>query len=124
MAYKGMSTKAVHSGERPERPTGAGTTPIYQTSTFIFPTDDPRTWDGDSPEGTYVYSRKANPTVEVAERKLAMLESGSQCLLFSSGMAAISSVLAAHLAKGDVMVSQEDVYGGTYGFLRNQLPKR
>ena len=123
MAYKGMSTKAVHSGERPEIPTGAVNTPIYQSSTFIFPTDDPRTWDGDAPEGTYMYSRKANPTVEVAERKIAELESGKRCLLFSSGMAAISSILTAYLSRGDAIVSQEDIYGGTYAFLRNALPR-
>lgn len=123
MEYKGMSTKAVHSGERPERPTGAVNTPIYQSSTFVFPTDDPLTWDGDTPEGTYVYSRKANPTVEAAERKIAELESGRHCLLFSSGMAAISSILAAYLSKGDTIVSQEDIYGGTYAFLRNTLPR-
>ena len=108
MAYKGISTKAVHSGERPE-PTGAVNTPIYQSSTFRFPTDEPRTWEGEVPEGTYVYSRQSNPTVEVAERKIADLESGKRCLLFSSGMAAISSILMAYLGKGDVMVSQEDL---------------
>ncbi|HOB38678.1 MAG TPA: aminotransferase class I/II-fold pyridoxal phosphate-dependent enzyme [Methanomassiliicoccaceae archaeon] len=122
MAYKGISTKAVHSGERPE-PTGAVNTPIYQSSTFRFPTDEPRTWEGEVPEGTYVYSRQSNPTVEVAERKIADLESGKRCLLFSSGMAAISSILMAYLGKGDVMVSQEDIYGGTYNLFRNHLPR-
>ena len=123
MDCRGMSTKAVHSGERIDKGTGAVNTPIYQSSTFYFPTDDPRTWEGEVPEGSYIYSRQANPTVEAAERKIAALESGKRCILFSSGMAAISSILMAYLGKGDMVVSQEDIYGGTYALMRNHLPK-
>jgi len=119
--YKGLSTAAVHSGEHFDERTGAVNTPIFQSSTFRFPTSDERTWEGELPEGTYIYSRQGNPTVEAAERKIAALESGDRALLFSSGMAAISSTLLAYLSKGGRVVSQEDIYGGTFSLLRFHL---
>lgn len=119
--YKGRSTTAVHSGEHFDATTGAVNTPIFQSSTFRFPTADERTWEGELPEGAYIYSRQGNPTVEASERKIAALESGDRALLFASGMAAISSTLLAYLEKGDGVVSQEDIYGGTYNLLRYHL---
>ena len=121
-AFKGKSTIAVHAGETsPCR--GEATTPIFQTSTFYFPTDDPKTWDGKVPEGSYIYTRWGNPTARVAEDKLAALEGAERGLVFSSGMAAITSTILAFVGKGDHIVSVEDVYGGTYSFLRSELPR-
>lgn len=117
-----LGTKAVHSGEYLDEESGSVNTPIFQTSTFYFPTDDPRTWDGEVPDGTYIYTRYGNPTVRAAEDKIASLEGGERGLMFSSGMAAISTTLLTFLQKGDHMVSVEDVYGGTFNLMRNTLP--
>lgn len=120
---KGFSTRSVHDGDLSLRYEGAINTPIFQSSTFAFPTDDPRTWDGEVPEGTYIYSRNANPTVRAVEDKLASLEGGEEALAFSSGMGAISTALLSFLEKGDRVVSMQDLYGGTYNLLKNEMPR-
>jgi len=120
---KGMSTRSVHDGDRSLQYEGAINTPIFQSSTFAFPTDDPRTWEGEVPEGAYIYSRYSNPTVRAVEEKLASLEGGEDALAFSSGMGAISTALLTFLRKGDRMVTMKDLYGGTYGLLSNGMPR-
>ncbi|HUT27394.1 MAG TPA: aminotransferase class I/II-fold pyridoxal phosphate-dependent enzyme [Methanomassiliicoccales archaeon] len=120
---KGLSTRSVHDGDLSMRFEGAINTPIFQSSTFAFPTDDPRSWEGEVPEGAYIYSRYGNPTVNAVENKLASLEGGESALAFSSGMGAISTTLLAFLKKGDRIVAMEDLYGGTYALLKNELPR-
>jgi cystathionine gamma-lyase len=119
----GRSTKSVHGGELSKDCHGAVTTPIFQTSTFFFPTDDPVTWEGKVPEGSYIYSRWGNPTIAAVESKLASLENSQSAVVFSSGMAAISSTLLAMLKKGDRLISIEDLYGGTFSLMRDELPR-
>ncbi len=118
---KGRSTISVHAGEHLDKATGAVNTPIYQSSTFFFPTGDRRTWDGEVPDGSFIYTRYGNPTVAAAERKIAELESGKRCLLFATGMAATSTALLTFLRSGDRLVSQEDIYGGSYNLMRYHL---
>ncbi|MCX6650425.1 MAG: aminotransferase class I/II-fold pyridoxal phosphate-dependent enzyme [Methanomassiliicoccales archaeon] len=120
---KGMSTRSVHDGDLSMRYEGAINTPIFQSSTFAFPTENPRTWEGEVPKGTYIYSRYSNPTVKAVEDKLASLEGGEAALCFSSGMGAISTALLSFLQKGDRMVAMQDLYGGTYSLLKNEMPK-
>ena len=119
----GRSTRSVHGGELSKDCHGAVTTPIFQTSTFFFPTDDPVTWEGKVPEGSYIYSRWGNPTIAAVESKLASLENAQGAVVFSSGMAAISSTLLAMLKKGDRLISIEDLYGGTFSLMRDELPR-
>ncbi|MDD1769230.1 MAG: PLP-dependent aspartate aminotransferase family protein [Methanomassiliicoccales archaeon] len=121
--YKGMSTAAVHSGEVKDEQFGSVNVPIFQTSTFYFPTDDPRTWEGQVPDGSYIYTRYGNPTVRAAEDKIAYLEGAEKGLIFSSGMAAITATLTSLLGNGDQLVSVEDVYGGTFNLMKNELPR-
>lgn len=123
MKHKGLSTVAVHSGEPKDEQFGSVNVPIEQTSTFYFPTDDPRTWDGQVPDGSYIYTRYGNPTIRAVEDKIASLESGERALAFSSGMAAITATLTTLLEKGDRIVSMEDVYGGTFNLMKNELPR-
>lgn len=73
------------------------------------------------PEGTYIYTRYANPTTRAVEDKLADLEGGERGLVFSSGMAAISTALHTFLDSGDRLVSVEDIYGGTYNLMVNHM---
>lgn len=120
---KGMSTRCVHDGDLSLRYEGAINTPIFQSSTFGFPTEDKRTWEGVVPDGTYIYSRNSNPTLRAVEDKLASLEGGEVALGFSSGMGAISTALLSFLKKGDRMVAMQDLYGGTYALLKNEMPR-
>lgn len=99
-------TQLIHGGVTTDPYTGAVTTPIYQTSTYI--QDD----IGDMRQG-YEYSRSANPTRTALEGLIADLEEGEFGYAFGSGMAAISAVIML-LDKGDHLLINSDVYGGTY----------
>lgn len=100
-----FSTKAIHSGQKADRSTGAVIVPIYQTSTFRM--DELNTNKG------FEYSRSGNPTRQALEQCLAELEEGRFGLAFSSGLAAEHAVIST-LDPGDHVVAVEDMYGGTY----------
>jgi cystathionine beta-lyase/cystathionine gamma-synthase len=101
-----FGTLAVHAGQAPEPTTGAIMTPIFQTSTYVQPAvASPRA-------GRYDYARLANPTREALEANVAQLEGGRHGIAFSSGLAAIESMIK-RLSAGDHIVSEENVYGGT-----------
>jgi len=110
-----FGTKAIHAGVTPEPTTGAIMTPIFQTSTYVQPAVG-------EPIGHYDYGRTANPTREALEANLAALESGSEAVAFSSGLAAIEAIVK-RLSAGDHVVSEENTYGGT-GRLFNQVLTR
>ena len=100
-----FETSAIHSGSEPDPATGALVTPIYQTSTFVFE-------DVGKTRG-YDYSRTANPTRKALEDNIAKLEGGKAGFAFATGMAAETTIMHL-LKKGDHVISQEDLYGGTY----------
>ncbi len=110
-----LRTLAVHAGQRPDRGTGALTTPIYQTSTFAYGGFDRgrRLFAGE--EAGYVYTRVQNPTTRAFEEKLAALEGGEAAVAFASGMAAIAALVFTLLAPGDEIVYLGPLYGGTEG---------
>ena len=101
---KRLDTLAIHAGQSPEPTTGAVMTPIFQTSTYAQP--HPAEWP-------WEYSRTHNPTRTALQDCLAALEGGKYGLCFSSGMAAIDSVIR-QLNPGDKVICGDDVYGGTY----------
>ncbi|PTI70146.1 aminotransferase class I/II-fold pyridoxal phosphate-dependent enzyme [Mammaliicoccus vitulinus] len=96
----------MHGGKTTDAYTGAVTTPIYQTSTYE------QDGIGELRQG-YEYSRTANPTRTALETLIADLEHGTNGYAFGSGMAAISAVIML-LDKGDHILINSDVYGGTY----------
>lgn len=97
-------TEIVHAGAWDEDPTGTSSTPIFRGSTFSQdPEKNPR-WD---------YGRSGNPTRAALEQAMAKLEGGCSAFAFSSGIAAVNSVLMM-LSSGDHVVVGEDIYGGTY----------
>ncbi|MET3194633.1 cystathionine beta-lyase [Bacillus sp. OAE603] len=100
-----FGTKLIHNGNEVDPYTGALSIPIYQASTFHQPNIENI--------GKYDYARSGNPTREALESTIAQLENGVRGFAFSSGMAAISSVLSLFSA-GDHIVICEDVYGGTF----------
>lgn len=99
-------TLLIHGGKTTDAYTGAVTTPIYQTSTYE------QDGIGNLRQG-YEYSRTANPTRTALESLIADLEHGTNGYAFGSGMAAISAVIML-LDKGDHILINSDVYGGTY----------
>jgi len=110
-----FETRAIHTGQEPDRATGAMIVPIYQTSTYL--QEEVGVHKG------FDYSRTANPTRRALEECLASLEGAGHGLAFSSGMGAITTVLHL-LSPGDRVVSVNDVYGGTYRiFTRVYEPK-
>jgi cystathionine beta-lyase/cystathionine gamma-synthase len=109
-----FETTAIHSGGGPCPATGAIVAPIYQTSTFVFE-------DVGKTRG-YDYSRTSNPTRKALEGTIAALEGGKGSCAFATGMAAETTVM--HLLKqGDHVISQEDLYGGTYRLFENVMSK-
>lgn len=100
-----FGTKLIHNEGSIDKKTGAVSVPIYQAATF-------HQFDINN-FGDYDYSRSGNPTRDVLENQIALLEEGKRGFAFSSGMAAICSVLGIFSA-GDHLVVCSDVYGGTY----------
>jgi len=126
--YRAFSTLAVHAGEDRRKPYGALTTPIVQTSTFTFEdTAEIMAFMRDKaacrPELRDEYGRYSNPTQTALERKIAALEGGDQCLLFASGMCALTSTLAALLSQGDHLILVQGVYRRTKDFALNVLSR-
>lgn len=116
-----LATKAIH-GRKLYPHQGTVSTPIAQTTTYRFANsrDAIRYAEGDP--DVYVYTRYHNPTVREAEERLALMMKAEQALLFSSGMAAISSAVFSLVKAGDEIISTPALYGGTYRFFRDILP--
>src|SRR5512140_346076 len=118
-----LSTRAIH-GDKLYAYKGPVSLPIYQTTNYRFDSseDAVRYAKGDS--SVYVYTRYHNPTVHDVETKLALMEAAESAALFSSGMAAITTALLAVTKSGDEIISTPALYGGTYRFFRDELPKQ
>lgn len=101
----GFATDCIHAGQEPDPSTGAVTTPIFQTSTYV--------QEGLGQHKGFEYARTHNPTRRALERNLAALERGSDAYCFASGMAAINAVLTL-VKKGERVVVGDNVYGGTH----------
>ncbi|PWT94183.1 MAG: methionine gamma-lyase [Acidobacteria bacterium] len=97
--------------------------PLFQTSTFKFESPEAieKYLKGD--DAQYLYSRYENPTLRAVQEKIAELEKGEQCYVFSSGMAAITSSLLAFLKSGDEVLASDSLYGRTQLFIENWLPR-
>ncbi len=120
-----FGTLCVHAGERPDPSSGAHTTPIYQTSTFIFDTAEQGAARFAGEEDGYTYARLMpnTPTHAVLIEKIATLESAETGLTFSTGMAAITGVALSLLKKGDHLLSTDVVYGCTYELFATVLTR-
>ncbi len=115
-------TLCVHAGSHPDPRTGAVGTPIYQASTFVLNAKLYDAVDGGRARDGFIYGRYGTPNQWAVQEKLAALEGAESGVVFSSGMAAISSTLMALLDPGGHVVSSSDLYGGTYGFFEHELP--
>jgi methionine-gamma-lyase len=96
---------------------------VERTSNFTFAsTEEMKLW-AEGKSSAYIYTRYGNPTLTVAEKKLAALEGGESAVVTASGSAAISSTLLALLKAGDEVIATRQLYGGTYRLLRDILPR-
>ncbi|WP_066893345.1 PLP-dependent transferase [Clostridium nigeriense] len=100
-----FGTKLLHGEKTIDKNNGAVTLPIYQSSTF-------HQFDIEN-FGEFDYGRSGNPTRNILEEEFAKLEGGKYAFAFSSGIAAISSIISI-FSSGDHLIVAEDVYGGTY----------
>src|SRR5260370_23647040 len=121
----GPQTRAIHGGEPNRRGVnGPIVTEIIRSSTFTFSsTEEMKRW-AEGKNKAYIYTRYGNPTLSVAEKKIAALEGAEAAVVTSSGMAAISSALLAALKDGDELISTAEVYGGFYRFKRGVFPHK
>jgi cystathionine beta-lyase len=107
-----LSTLCIHAGTHLDPVTGGACSPIYTSTAYAFPNSN----------NENIYPRYFNtPNQHVINRKLATLEQGEDALVFGSGMAAISTLLFAHLKPGDHAVFQADLYGGTHQLVTKEL---
>ncbi|OQX64262.1 MAG: cystathionine gamma-synthase [Desulfococcus sp. 4484_241] len=117
----GFSTKAVHAGEIRYNEYGSVTTPIVQTSTFIFKNIEEIKKLAAGAVERFEYGRYGHPTQLAAENKLAYLEGAEDAVLFSSGMSAITTSLFALLKSGDHIIITDDAYRRTLEFCKKCL---
>lgn len=121
----GWQTRAVHAGETPDPATGATTPNIVMSTTYAA---DPSVQfsiadqEGAAASG-YVYTRWGNPTIQQLAKKLAALEGARRCVLFGSGMAAISALFLHLLKSGDHVVMSDVTYAGASELANEILPK-
>ena len=117
------ATLAIHAGERHAGLNGPVVPPVARTSNFTFANvEEMKRW-AEGKSSAYIYTRYANPTLAVAEQKIAALEGAEAAVVAASGMAAISSALLAVLKAGDELIATRQVYGGSYRLMRDIFPR-
>ena len=113
---KKFSTKCVHEGEIKDTMYQGIVSPLFMSTTYP--------WYGGEDAEKKPYPRYFNtPNQEFLSKKIAALENGEKALIFSSGMAAISTSIMANVKSGDHIIFQEDLYGGTRNFIKTEFGK-
>ncbi|MGF1472680.1 MAG: O-acetylhomoserine aminocarboxypropyltransferase/cysteine synthase family protein [Rubrobacteraceae bacterium] len=119
----GFDTLALHGGQEPDPTTAARAVPIYQSTSYVFhDTDHAANLFSLAEEGN-IYTRIMNPTTDVFEKRMALLEGGVGALATSSGQAAETLSILNLAGAGDEIVSSAGLYGGTYNLFHYTLPK-
>jgi O-acetylhomoserine (thiol)-lyase len=109
----GFETRAVHAGAAPDPVTGARSTPIYQTTSYVFEDVDHAASLFNLHNFGYIYSRLTNPTVAVLEERVASLEGGRAALAAASGHAAQFLIFFTLMEAGDEFIASRNLYGGS-----------
>ncbi|NTU57305.1 MAG: O-acetylhomoserine aminocarboxypropyltransferase/cysteine synthase [Chlorobiaceae bacterium] len=118
-----FDTLQVHAGQVPDPTTGACAVPIYQTTSFVFRNFEQARAISSVEEFGFDYTRITNPTNEVLENRIAILEGGSGALSVASGSAATACSLLNITHAGHEIVAAKTLYGGSFNLFRNTLPK-
>jgi len=124
-AKRRKATLAIHGEESHKGNSGPVAEPIYQTTTYVFP-------DSDAVEGYmirgerehYIYARYGNPTQDMLDERIALLEGTDGALFFASGMAAITTAILSVCSNGDELIAIPALYGQTLNFFTKELPER
>lgn len=120
---KSFATNAIHHGYDPQKYEGSLVPPLHMTSTFVFETAEAggEMFAGER-EG-HVYTRISNPTLDLLEKRMAVLEGAEAGLATGSGIGAISATLWTFLAAGDEIIVDKTIYGCTFSFMHHGLAK-
>lgn len=119
----GDATLAIHAGEDRVRVGGPVGVSIARTSNFTFESTEVMKLLAEGKSSAYIYTRLGNPTLTIAEEKIAALEGAEAAVVTASGAAAISSALLALLKAGDEVIVTRQLYGGSYVLMRDILPR-
>jgi O-acetylhomoserine (thiol)-lyase len=117
-----LESLAVHGGQEPDPTTGSRAVPIYQTTSYNFQDTGHAQRLFALEEPGNIYTRIMNPTTDVLEKRMALLEKGVGGLALSSGMAAITLSILNIASSGDHIVAASNLYGGTYNLFSTTLP--
>ena len=123
MSTQKFATQALHAGHNVSENGGTRAVPIYQSTAYVFNNSDHAANLFALTESGNIYSRINNPTNDVLEQRLAVLEGGIGAVVTASGTAAISTTLLTLLKAGDHIVASSSLYGGTYNLLSVTLPR-
>ena len=122
MAYK-FETLQLHVGQEQADPaTDSRAVPIYQTTSYVFRNSAHAAARFGLADAGNIYGRLTNSTQDVLEKRIAALEGGVGALALASGAAAVTYVIEALAQKGDHIVAQKTIYGGSYNLLAHTLP--
>ncbi|MEW6117374.1 MAG: O-acetylhomoserine aminocarboxypropyltransferase/cysteine synthase [Nitrospirota bacterium] len=118
-----VETLALHGGQEPDAATGARAVPIYQTTSYQFKNTEHASNLFSLKEFGNIYTRLMNPTSDVLEKRIALIDGGVGALAVSSGQSAITLALLNIARAGDEIVSMDNLYGGTYNLFHYTFPR-
>jgi len=118
-----QASNALHSGHDPKNHLCSQEVPIYQTTSYVFQNTMHAADVFALKENGFIYTRLNNPTNDILEKRLAVIEGGIGAVVFASGTAAIATTFLTLLKAGDHIVSSGSLYGGTYNMLNNTLAR-
>ena len=118
-----VETLALHGGQEPDPTTGSRAVPIYQTTSYQFKSTDHAANLFGLKEFGNIYTRLMNPTTDVLEKRIALLDGGVGALAVASGQSAITLALLNITQAGDEIVSADNLYGGTYNLFHYTFPR-
>ncbi|KHD86440.1 O-acetylhomoserine aminocarboxypropyltransferase/cysteine synthase family protein [Heyndrickxia ginsengihumi] len=116
-------TLLLHGGQEPDSATGSRAVPVYRTTSYVFKDTDYAQGVFNLSEEGFIYTRIGNPTVDVFEKRVALLEGGTAAVALSSGAAAIGFSILNVARAGDEIISASNLYGGTYNLFAATLPR-
>lgn len=118
-----VETLALHGGQEPDPTTGSRAVPIYQTTSYQFKSTEHAANLFGLREFGNIYTRLMNPTTDVFEKRVALLDGGVGALAVASGQSAITLALLNIAKAGDEIVSADNLYGGTYNLFHYTFPR-
>ncbi len=118
-----IETLVLHGGYEADPTTGAKAVPIYQTTSYQFKSTEHAANLFSLKEPGNIYARITNPTTDVLERRVALLDGGVAALAVASGQAAITFAILNIAQAGDEIVSSNNLYGGVYNLFNNIFPR-